>query len=158
VGCPTSAFPSSRCRAVSNLGIGQLTLLWAALPRRSPPFVVVGLGCFDVGQPRSLWAALPQRSPPSSLWSCVPQCWVAHNDVGSPIAAIASSRPRVLSNLSVRLPASMWAALLRRSLPLVVVWRRTSALGSPRRCGLPYCGVCVVVGCGPWRCRGIGVE
>jgi len=38
VGCLTSAFASLRRRAVSNLGVGLPMSLWAALPRRLPPF------------------------------------------------------------------------------------------------------------------------
>ena len=92
VGTPTIAVASFCRRAVSNLSVGQPTPLWTALPRRSPPFVIVG---------------------------CVPRCWVAHNDVGSPTVVVASSRPRVVSNLGVgppyrgvRLPS--WSCGVRR--------------------------------------------
>ena len=62
---------------------------------------------------------------------------------GQPTAAFGPRRCCVVSNIDIRLPTSLWAALLRRSYPLVIVRCRRSTLGCPCRCGQPCCGICV---------------
>jgi len=80
VGMP---YLSGRLPSVSKLGVGLPTSLWATLPQRSPPLVVVGsrtsafasfrcrgVACFGIGLPTSLWAALGRRSPPLVVVWC----------------------------------------------------------------------------------------
>jgi len=163
MGGPTRAFISPPHRVLLGLGVELPTSLWAALPRHSPPCIVMGL--------RASVLDCPQRSGQpycggrllSSSCSVEPQRWAAHVAVGCPTSVFASLRHCGVACFDIGQPTSLWTALPRRSPPLAIEGLRASVLGCPQQHGHPYrsgrllsslCGVkpqCwaahVVVGC-----------
>ena len=131
--------PRPRRRVLSNAGDGRPTSLWVALLPCSSPLVVIFGSNVRVRQPTSLraaltwWLPLPCRLVPSnvavgqpmSLWVAVPRC-------STPVVVEWCQRLVLGCHLIVGGPATSFSS------PRVV---RTSALGSPRRCGIPCHGV-----------------
>ena len=128
---------------------GRVPRRWAALPGRSPPFVIVGSRSSALGCPHCCGHALPQRSPPFGVEA---RRWAAHVVVGYPTSAFASSRCRRVAYLGVRLLSLSWGCVLRH-------WAAHVVVGSPRAAFASPCGR--VVSDFLWwcsRCRGVGRE
>jgi len=103
---------SHTAAVASSLSCGVEARRWAALPRCSPPFLVIGSRTSALGRP--LCCGLPNLGVRllSLLWGCVLRRWAAHLVVGCPTG---------------------------HSPPFVVVRCRTSVLNCWHRCGQLQC-------------------
>ena len=85
---------------------------WTALQRRSCPLVVVWCRTSTLGCPRRCGQPCCGIGGPSLSSGVERRPGAAHVVVGRPTAAFAPCHRRVVSNVHVELPTSLWAALL----------------------------------------------